>query len=65
MFRIVLFAVSALYVIAVGIWPPAVAPLALAFAGLAVIGGLVPGYVWALAAGAAWLKYRPASAVTA
>lgn len=58
MLRTILLTVASLYLITVGLWPAAAAPVSLAFAGLAVLIGLVPTYVWALAAGAVWLKHR-------
>jgi hypothetical protein len=62
MFRYILLALLGLYLIAVGIWPAAAAPVSLLFAGLAVLVGLIPGPVWLLAIGAAWLalKHQPA-----
>lgn len=58
MLRTILLAVLSLYLITVGLWPAAAAPISLAFAGLAVLIGLVPGYVWAVAAGVVWLRHR-------
>jgi hypothetical protein len=58
MLRKLLIVALALYLIVVGLWPAAAEPVSLMFAGLAAIGALVPGYIWALAAGAAWLRYR-------
>jgi hypothetical protein len=58
MLRTLLLSLLAAYLIAVGIWPAAAAPVSLAFAGLAVLVGLVPGPVWALAAGAIWWRHR-------
>ena len=56
--RVIAVALLGLYLMAVGIWPAAAAPVSLAVAGLAVLIGLVPGYVWALAAGVVWLRHR-------
>ena len=62
MLRTILLAIAGLYLIAVGLWPTAAAPVHLLFAGLAVLVGLVPGAVWALVAVVVWLvlKDRPA-----
>ncbi|MFF8589985.1 hypothetical protein ACF061_00855 [Streptomyces sp. NPDC015220] len=62
MIRIILLTLLALYLITVGLWPPAAAPITLLLAGLAVIAGLVPGPVWLIAAGIAWRKHQPAPA---
>jgi hypothetical protein len=58
MFRTILLSALVGYLIAVGLWHGAAAPISLLFAGLAVLIGLVPAYVWALAAGAIWLWHR-------
>jgi hypothetical protein len=60
MLRIALWALAALYLLIVGLWPAAAAPIGLATAGAAVVIGLIPAPVLALAAVAVWLKYRPA-----
>lgn len=60
MLRIILIALLAAYLITVGLWPAAAAPVSLLLAGLAAIVGLVPGPVWLLTAGIAWAKNRPA-----
>lgn len=65
MLRILLIALLGLYLIAVGIWPAALAPVSLAFVGLAAILGAVPGPAWLLLGGIAWLKHRPAPSKTA
>lgn len=62
MLRIILLTALALYLITVGLWPPAAAPIALLLTGLAAVVGLVPGPVWLLTAGVAWLKHQPAPA---
>jgi hypothetical protein len=62
MFRIILFVLLGLYLIAVGLWPSAAAPVSLMFAGMAAIAGLIPGPVLAIGVVVAWLKYRPAPA---
>jgi hypothetical protein len=58
MLRTILLTTVSLYLIAVGLWPAAAAPVSLAVAGLAVLVGLVPMYVWALAAGVVWMRHR-------
>jgi hypothetical protein len=58
MLRIILFAMLGAYLIAVGLWPAAAAPVSLAFSGLAVLVGLISGPVWALIAGVVWLWHR-------
>ncbi|MGW1160385.1 hypothetical protein ACWD48_19635 [Streptomyces sp. NPDC002519] len=58
MLRTALWSLLAAYLIAVGIWHSAAAPVSLVFAGLAVLIGLVPAYVWALAAVAIWWRHR-------
>jgi hypothetical protein len=58
MLRIALWALAALYLLLVGLWPAAAAPIGLATAGAAVVIGLIPAHILALAAGALWLKYR-------
>lgn len=64
MLRIVLWAFAALYLLLVGLWPAAAAPIGLVAAGAAVVIGLIPGPVFALGAAAAWLKYRAAHPAT-
>jgi hypothetical protein len=58
MLRTIFWLLLAAYLITIGLWHAAAAPVSLAFAGLAVLIGLVPAYVWALAAGAIWLRHR-------
>jgi hypothetical protein len=65
MFRIIAWAFLALYLITVGLFPVALAPVSLAFAGLGAAIAAIPGQVLALAAVVAWLKHRPAPARTA
>ncbi|MFE2047965.1 hypothetical protein ACFXAS_05620 [Streptomyces sp. NPDC059459] len=62
MFRIIAWVLLALYLLVVGLWPAAIAPITLTFAGLGAVLAAVPGPVLALAAGIAWLKHRPAPA---
>lgn len=64
--RTVLWSVIAIYLIVIGLWSSAVAPLVLATAGLAVVIGAIPAPVLALAAAVIWLKHRrPAPTATA
>ena len=62
MLRIIAIALLVAYLITVGLWHGAAAPVSLAFAGLAWLLGLVPAYIWVLAAAAIWLKFRSAPA---
>lgn len=63
MLRIILIAVVGLYLIAIGIWPAAAAPISAAVTGLAVVVSLIPGPAWLGLGAIAWLKHRPAPAV--
>ncbi|OUD04659.1 hypothetical protein [Streptomyces swartbergensis] len=65
MSRYVRWLLLAAFLIVVGVWPSAAAPIGLAATGAAVILGAIPGPVLALAAVVAWLKHRPAPAPTA
>jgi hypothetical protein len=65
MLRYIAWALAALYLLTVGLWPAALAPVTLALAGLAAVIAVVPGPVWLLAAVIAWLKNRPANPATA
>jgi len=49
----------AAFLIVVGLWPAAAAPVTLAATGAAVILTAIPGPVWLLTAAIAWLKHRP------
>ncbi len=62
MFRLILWSLLAVFLVAVGLWPAAAAPIGLAATGVAVIVGAIPGPVLLLAAVVAWLKHRPAPA---
>jgi hypothetical protein len=64
MFRYVRWLLLVGFLIVVGVWPSAAAPIDLAATGAAVILAAIPGPVLALAAVAAWLKHRPAPAKT-
>ena len=59
MFRIIRWLLLALFLIVVGLWPAAAAPIGLAATGAAVIITAIPGPVLLLAAAVAWLKHRP------
>jgi hypothetical protein len=59
MIRIIAWVLLALYLLAVGLWPPAIAPVTVTFAGFGAILGAVPGSAWLLAAVIAWLRHRP------
>lgn len=61
MLRIILWTLAAAFLLLVGAWPAAAAPVGLALGGLAVIVGLIPGPVLLLAAIVAVLRHRPAS----
>ena len=61
MLRTILIALMGLYLIAIGLWPAAAAPIAAGVAGLAVIGGLIPGWAWLGLGFIAWRKTQPAT----
>lgn len=63
MLRTILIALLGLYLIAIGLWPAAAAPIAAGVAGLAVIGGLIPGWAWVGLGVIAWRKTQPAPVV--
>ena len=58
MLRTILWSLLAAYLLAIGLWHSAAAPVSLMFAGLAVLVGLVPAYVWAVAVGVVWWRHR-------
>lgn len=58
--RYILWSLLAVYLLAVGVWPAAAAPVALAFDGLGAVVAAIPGPVLLLAGFVAWLKHRPA-----
>lgn len=62
MLRIIAIAFLGLYLIAIGLWPPAAAPVAAALTGAAVLVGLVPGPVWLGLGAIAWHRNRKAVA---
>ncbi|MFD5294760.1 hypothetical protein ACFWJU_06090 [Streptomyces mutabilis] len=61
MIRIIAWVLLALYLLTVGLWPAALAPVNATFAGFGAILGAVPTSAWLLAAAIAWLKHRPAT----
>ncbi len=63
MLRIIAIALLGLYLIAIGLWPPAAAPVAAGLTGLAVLVGLIPGPAWLGLGVIAWLRQRPTKAV--
>ena len=62
MLRIILIALLAMYLIVVGLWPAAAAPVSLLVAGLVVVFGLIPTPVWLITAGIAWARHQPVPA---
>lgn len=56
MLRIIAWLSLATYLLVVGLWPPAAAPVALAFDGAEIVLAKVPALL--LAAGAVWLYRR-------
>lgn len=57
--RFILWPLAALFLIVVGAWPAAAAPIGLAGAGLAVIIGAIPGPVLIAAAVVGYFRHRP------
>ncbi|MFJ9662852.1 hypothetical protein ACIRPR_33495 [Streptomyces griseoflavus] len=53
------------FLIVVGLWPAAAAPVTLAAAGAAAVLATVPAPVWVAVGVIAWLKHKPAPAKTA
>ena len=51
----------ALFLVLVGLWPAAAAPVTLAATGAGHVLAAIPGPVLLLAAGIAWLRHRPAA----
>lgn len=54
----------ALFLVIVGLWPAAAAPVALMGAGAAALIAAIPGPALLLIAAIAWLKHRPARPTT-
>jgi hypothetical protein len=65
MLRIVAWLLFAAFLIVVGLYPAAIAPVSLAVTGADAVLAAIPGQVLALAAFIAWLKHKPAPAKTA
>jgi len=65
MFRIIRWPLLAVFLVLVGMWPAAAAPIGLAATGAAVILAAIPGPVLLLVAVVAWFKYVRASEVAA
>ncbi|MET8080036.1 hypothetical protein [Streptomyces sp. NPDC005303] len=59
MFRVIAWSLLAIFLLVVGAWPAAAAPIGLAFAGAGVVLGAIPGPVLLLIAAVAWLRHRP------
>ncbi|WP_406418383.1 hypothetical protein [Streptomyces sp. NBC_01614] len=66
MFRVIAWAVLALYLLIVGVWPSAAAPVSIAFTGLGVVLAAIPlPAVLAIVAVIAWeMRHRSAPAKT-
>jgi hypothetical protein len=62
MFRYIAWALAVLYLLVVGLAPAALAPVTLAFAGLAAVIAAVPPSVLVLVAVTVWLKRKPTPA---
>lgn len=65
MFRIFVWSLLAAFLIVVGLWPAAAAPIALAATGAAVIVGKIPGAVLLAAGLVAYYRHKPARPATA
>ncbi|MEU1043931.1 hypothetical protein ABZ400_02090 [Streptomyces sp. NPDC005897] len=59
MIRIIAWVLLALYLLTVGLWPAALAPVTATFAGFGAILGAVPTSAWLLAAAITWHRHRP------
>lgn len=56
--RAIAAAVLALYLLVVGLWPPAIAPVSLILAGLAAVIATIPGVAWVGIGFITWLRNR-------
>ena len=65
MFRIIAWSLLGLFLIVVGAWPAAAAPVGLAAAGATAVVAAIPGPVLVLLAAIAYLKHRAAQPATA
>jgi hypothetical protein len=63
--HLILWLLLAAFLMLVGVWPAAAAPIGLTAAGAAVVLAAIPGPVLALAAIAVYLKYRAPRPATA
>ena len=57
--RYILWSLLAAYLLVVGLWPSAAAPVSLTLDGLNAVLATIPGPVLLLAAVIGWLKHRP------
>ncbi|PSK47988.1 hypothetical protein B0E38_06465 [Streptomyces sp. 111WW2] len=62
MFRIICWTLLAAFLIVVGLWPAAAAPVTLAATGAGALIAAIPGPVLLAAAVIAWLKHKPTPA---
>ena len=60
--RILRWLLLAAFLIVVGMWPTALAPVTLALAGAGAILATVPASVWLAVGVIAWLKHKPSPA---
>lgn len=60
--RALLWSLLVTFLIVVGLWPAALAPVTLAAAGAAAVLATIPGPVWLAAAVIACLRHKPAPA---
>lgn len=60
--RIIRWALLIAFLIVVGLWPTALAPVSLALAGAAAVLATVPASVWVAVGVIAWLKHKPTPA---
>lgn len=59
MFRVIAWAFLVFYLLIVGVFPAAAAPVSLAFTGLGFVVAAIPGWALLIAAAAVWRKYQP------
>ena len=59
MLRVIAWALLVLYLLLVGLFPAAAAPVSLAFTGLGFVVAAIPGWALLLAAAAVWRRYQP------
>lgn len=63
--RNIRWALLVAFLIVVGLWPAALAPVTLALAGAAAVLATIPASVWVAVGVIAFLKHKPAPARTA